>query len=67
VCGYYYCATAAEYDVGIGISGRVGVAFQPNPRLQLEIGAKIAMTFAVGPIDDIEAWVAPFLGFTARI
>jgi hypothetical protein len=64
-CGYYYCATRADYDVGIGVSGRVGIAFAPNPRLQLEIGAKIGVTFPVGPIDSTEAWVAPFLGFSA--
>ncbi|MEY4576712.1 MAG: hypothetical protein RL701_1415 [Pseudomonadota bacterium] len=64
-CGYYYCATTSNYDVGVGVSGRVGLAFAPNPRLQLELGAKVALTFPVGPIKNTEAWVTPFLGFTA--
>jgi hypothetical protein len=66
-CGYYYCSTSASYDVSIGLSGRLGVAFMPSERLQLEIGARIAMVFEVGPFERIEAWVSPFLGFTARI
>ena len=66
-CGYYYCDTSATYDVSVGISGRLGVAFMPSERLQIEAGARIAMVFAVGPFEDVEAWVSPFLGFTARI
>lgn len=66
-CGYYYCTTAANYDVSVGISGRLGVAFAPSESMQLEIGARIAMVFEVGPFEKVEAWVSPFLGFTARI
>ena len=66
VCGYYYCAETANYDLGIGFSGRLGLAIIPNSRVQLEAGARIAMTFPVGPIKDVEAWVTPYLGFTSR-
>lgn len=65
-CGYYYCAQTANYDLGIGFSGRLGVAIVPTRSVQLELGARIAMTFPVGPIDDVEAWLTPYLGFTSR-
>jgi len=66
-CGWYYCTTAADYDVGIGMSGKLGVAFLPSERTQLELGAKFSVAFAVGPVDEVEVWLTPFIGFTARM
>jgi len=63
-CGYYYCSTVANYDAGIGFSGRVGLAIVPNRRFQFEIGAKLAMAFPVGPFERTQGWVTPYLGFT---
>jgi hypothetical protein len=65
-CGYYYCVTAADYDVGIGISGKVGVAILPTQYVQLELGARIAAAFPVGPINTTEGFVSPYIGFTSR-
>jgi hypothetical protein len=64
---YYYCNTVANYDPTIGFSGRLGVAFIPNPRWQLEVGARVAMVFPIGPFDRTQGWVTPYLGFTWRI
>jgi hypothetical protein len=66
-CGWYYCTTAADYDVGIGLSGKLGVAFLPSEHTQLELGAKFSMAFAVGPIEKVEVWLTPFIGFAARM
>jgi hypothetical protein len=64
---YYYCNTVANYDPTVGFSGRVGVAFIPNPRWQLEVGARVAMAFPIGPFDRTQGWVMPYLGFVWRI
>jgi hypothetical protein len=66
VCGYYYCVNAADYDVGIGFSGRLGVAFVPADTVAFELGARIAMALPVGPIRTTEGWVSPYIGFTSR-
>ncbi|HKP63939.1 MAG TPA: hypothetical protein VJV78_44700 [Polyangiales bacterium] len=65
VCGYYYCTTYADYDAGLGFSGRLGVAIRATMAIQLELGAKIGLTLPMGPIDDTEAWITPFVGFNA--
>ncbi|HKP59859.1 MAG TPA: hypothetical protein VJV78_24210 [Polyangiales bacterium] len=65
VCGWYYCTTVAEYDFTFGLSSRLGVAFLVSPEMQLEVGAKVSMAFPMGPIDDTEGWVTPFIGFAA--
>jgi hypothetical protein len=66
VCGYYYCSAVADYDVGIGISGRAGLAFLPTERLQLELGARVAMAFPVGPFERTQGWVTPYFGVMGR-
>ena len=66
VCDYYYCSDVADYDVGIGLSGRAGVAFLPNTMLQLELGARVAMAFPVGPFDRTQGWVTPYFGVMGR-
>lgn len=66
-CGWYYCTTAASYDAGIGVSGKLGLAFVPSDRTQIELGAKFSVGFAVGPLEKVEVWLTPFLGFTARM
>jgi hypothetical protein len=63
VCGYYYCTTVADYDATVGFSGRLGLAIKATPVMAIELGAKIGMTFPMGPIDETEAWVTPFVGF----
>jgi hypothetical protein len=67
VCGYYYCNDVANYEATVGFSGRVGIAFIPNPRFQLEIGARVAMAFPIGPFDTTQGWVTPYLGFMGRM
>jgi hypothetical protein len=64
---YYYCNTVANYDPTIGFSGRLGVAFIPDPRWQLEVGARVAMAFPIGPFDRTQGWVTPYLGFMWRM
>ncbi|HKU42898.1 MAG TPA: hypothetical protein VJR89_32285 [Polyangiales bacterium] len=63
VCGYYYCTTVADYEFGLGVSSRVGLAIRVNPVVQVDLGAKIGVQFPMGPIDQTEAWVTPFAGF----
>jgi hypothetical protein len=67
VCGWYYCTTVADYDATVGFEGRLGLAIRASMTMQIDVGAKIGMTFPMGPIDETEAWVTPFIGFNATL
>jgi hypothetical protein len=66
-CGWYFCTTRAHYDAGIGVSGKLGVAFLPSDRTQIDLGARFTAAFAVGPLEKVEVWLTPFVGVAAHL
>jgi len=67
-CGgyyYWYCYSYNQYYYEPGVSGRVGVQIKLAPTAALEVGLRVGATFGTNFFLDPEAWLDPFLGFTA--
>lgn len=63
-CGLAYCREVRNYDFGPGVNLAAGVAFEVADHLALDLGLRVASTFATGVFDQTELWGTPFLGLT---
>jgi hypothetical protein len=61
-CGYYSCGQIPDYRPNIGFSGRLGLAATVVYRLQLELGARLAVALPFGPFERALGTLTPYFG-----
>jgi len=66
VCDPWYCSSVKHYRFTPGISGRAGLAVEVTPGVAIDLGVRLAMSFAGDFFYRNEWWVSPFVGFTLR-
>ena len=63
-CGPWYCRSYNTFRFTPGLSGRAGIAVSVTPYVAIDLGARIAMSFAGDFFYRNEWWVSPYVGFS---